>query len=347
MDSFFSHSSYMISVISLNFKRTDLAVRSFFQFTNQELSDVYQGLKGRDGLLGVVILSTCNRTEVHLHYNGLYTAGDVLKYLQTYKGTNIPLTQFDIIPNTEDAVQYIVEVGNGLHSMVCGDKQIMRQMKDAYIISQQNNCMSGVLERVSQAIFRSHKRIINETAYHSGSKSISYLAVDVIKKQLQDNNVAILVIGAGEITADLLKYFSSLKFTNVAIANRTPWKAEILAKKYNYTVAEYDFLPQILAQFRVVISCAAADQIINPAMLSGISNRLFIDLTTFRSITLADDNNLNRLITLDNFTRLKNLTNNDQLAAIDMVKHIISEETNVFLNWKKNRDHMNQRNQLL
>jgi glutamyl-tRNA reductase len=337
----------MISVISLNFKRTDLAVRSFFQFTKEELSEVYQVLKGMDSLLGVVIFSTCNRTEVYLHHNGLHTTGNVLKYLQTYKGTNIPLTQFDTIHQTEDAVQYIVEVGNGLHSMVCGDKQIMGQIKEAYIISQQNNAMSGILERVFQAIFRSHKRIINETAYHSGSKSISYLAVDVIKKQLQDNSIPILVIGAGEIAADLLKYFSSLKFTNVAIANRTHWKAEMLAKKYHYTVAEYGFLPQILAQFQVVVSCAAADQILNPVMLSGMRHKFFIDLTTFRSIMLPDDNNSNQLITLDNFTRIKNLTNKDQLAAIDTVKHIISEETNVFLNWKRSRDNMNQQNQII
>ncbi|MDB5151685.1 MAG: glutamyl-tRNA reductase [Mucilaginibacter sp.] len=337
----------MISVISLNFKRTDLAIRSFFQFTNEELSEVYQGLKSRNGLLGVVILSTCNRTEVYLHHNGSFATGDLLKYLQTYKGTNIPLTQFDTIHKTEDAVQYIVEVGNGLHSMVCGDKQIMGQMKEAYIISQQNNCMSGVLERISQAIFRSHKRIINETAYHSGSKSISYLALDVIKKQFQGNDVHILVIGAGEIATDLLKYFSSLKFTNVAIANRTQWKAEMLAKKNYYAVAEYSSLPQILDQFQVVISCAAANQILNPAMLSGMRHKLFIDLTTFRSIMLPDDNNLNQLITLDNFTSLRNLTNNNQMAAIDTVKHIISEERNVFLNWKKSRYLMNQPNQII
>ncbi|MDB5286847.1 MAG: glutamyl-tRNA reductase, partial [Mucilaginibacter sp.] len=286
------------------------------------------------------------RTEVYLHHNGSFATGDLLKYLQTYKGTNIPLTQFDTIHKTEDAVQYIVEVSNGLHSMVCGDKQIMGQMKEAYIISQQNNSMSGVLERVFQAIFRSHKRIINETAYHSGSKSISYLAVDVIKKQFQDNDVRILVIGAGEIATDLLKYFSSLKFTNVVISNRTRWKAEVLAEKYHYTTSEYCFPPQLIAQFQVVISCAAADQILDPAILFNISNKLFIDLTTFRSIMLPD-NNLNQLITLDNFTRLKNLTNKDQLAAIDTVNHIISEETNVFLNWKKGRDHMNQLNQII
>jgi glutamyl-tRNA reductase len=337
----------MISVISLNFTRTDLAVRSFFQFTKEELSEVYQGLEGRDGLLGVVILSTCNRTEVYLHHNGSYTTGDVLKYLQTYKGINIPLTQFDTIHKTEDAVRYITEVGNGLHSMVYGDKQIMGQLKDAYIISQQNNSMSGVLERLFQAIFRSHKRIINETAYHRGSKSISYLAVDVIKKQFQDNNIRILVIGAGEIAADLLKYFASLKFRNIVVVNRTHWKAELLAKTYHYTVADYSSLVQILAQFQVVISCAAADQILSPAMLSGISNNFFIDLTTFRSIVLPDNKNLNQLITLDSFTRLKNLTNKDQLAAIDTVNHIISEETNVFLNWKKRRYRMNQPNQII
>jgi glutamyl-tRNA reductase len=337
----------MISVISLNFKRTDLAIRSFFQFTKEELCEVYQELKGVDGLMGVAILSTCNRTEVYLHHNGLCTTGDVLRYLQAYKRTDIPLNLFDIIYQTEEAVQYMAEVGNGLHSMVCGDKQIKGQMKDACIISQQNNAMSGVLERVFQATFRSHKRIINETAYHSGSKSISYLAVDAIKKQFQHNDIPILVIGAGEIAADLLKYLFSQKFTTVTIVNRTRSKADLLAKKYDYAVEEYSVLPQILDRFQVVVSCAAADQILNPAALSEVSDTLFIDLTTFKSIMLPDNNHLNQLITLDSFTGLRTLANSNQLAAIKTVKDIISEETDIFLNWKKGRDRINQPDQII
>ncbi|MDB4919515.1 MAG: hypothetical protein JWQ54_1498 [Mucilaginibacter sp.] len=333
--------------MSLNFLRTDLSVRSYFQFTEQELNNVYQDLKGKDGLLGLLIISTCNRTEVYIDHENSYDITTLLQYLQEVKQTQVPLSQFEIIGDPKNTVKYIVEVANGLHSLVIGDKQILSQFKRAFNISQQNNFINGVMERVFQVIFRSHKRISNETNYHKGSKSISHLAVYEVNRKFRDKNIPILVIGAGEIAADLLKYFSTQSFTNITVINRTMIKAQLLANRYDYVSADYNIYPGFLNQFQAIISCAAAENILNAASLKDVTNKLFIDLTTFSSIILPHSDSSNRLLTLDDFAHLRDSAYKDQVSAVESVSHIISDELTIFFNWMTKRESFKQSNKFI
>jgi glutamyl-tRNA reductase len=329
----------MITVISLNFLRSDLVIRSSFQFSPQELNDVYADLKSKSGLQGIVILTTCNRTEVYMHHDSRVSACDMLNYLQTFKGTSIPLTRFDITNTLQQAVTHIIEVANGLNSMVLGDKQIISQLKAAFQISQQHGFISGEIERIFQAMFRSHKRISNETTFHQGSRSVSQLAINAITKRHKDKHLPILVIGAGEIAADLLKYLSSAKFTNIVLVNRTYEKAAILARQYNYTVAEFSNNAEFISRFSVVISCAAANHIL--AVPTQVNNPLFIDLTTYHSFILPDGFDGNYLVTLDHFNNLKGLPDKNQLQDMDKVRSIIQAEADIFFSWINKRAEFN------
>ncbi|MFA6083590.1 hypothetical protein [Mucilaginibacter sp.] len=322
----------MISVISLNFLRTDLAVRSYFQFTDDELNRIYQDLKVQDYLRGLLILDTCNRTEIYIDHDSSFDITALLRHLQAVKQTDIHPEQFVIIRDTESAVKYIAEVANGLHSMVIGDKQILNQFKKAFRISQQNHSISGNIERIFQAIFRSHKRIANETGYHKGSRSVSHLAVNEIKRRFRDKATPVLVIGAGEIAADLLKYFAAQLFTNVTIVNRTAEKAQLLSDRYDYVAAGYDLNASFLNQFQVIISCAATENVLSSSILKDAHHKLLIDLTTFRSIQVNQGSS-NRLVTLDDFANLRDTASNEQLTAIEKVNQIIIEELNTFFIW--------------
>jgi glutamyl-tRNA reductase len=330
----------MISVISLNFLRTDLSIRSYFQFTENEINHIYKVLKADEQLNGLLILDTCNRTEIYIDHDSGFNISKLLGDLQQLKETSIPSELFIVIRNTELAVKYIVEVAIGLHSMVIGDNQILNQFKKAFKISQQNHFISGNIERIFQAVFRSHKRIANETGYHKGSRSVSHLAVNEIKRRFRDKATPVLVIGAGEIAADLLKYLSAQSFTNVTIANRTMLKAQLISRLYNYTVARYDLSTSLLNEFEVIISCAAKENVLSSTMLKRVDHKLLVDLTTFRSIQDIPEST-NQLVTLDDFANLREIASKEQLTAIEKVNQIIAEEINTFFVW------MNRRTQLL
>ncbi|MEB0261968.1 MULTISPECIES: hypothetical protein [unclassified Mucilaginibacter] len=326
----------MISVISLNFLRTDLSVRSYFQFTEDELNHIYKVLKADEHLNGLLILDTCNRTEIYIDHDSSFDITALLYDLQELKETHILPEQFIIIRNTEQAVKYMAEVANGLHSMVIGDKQILNQFKKAFRISQQNHFISGNIERIFQAIFRSHKRIANETGYHKGSRSVSHLAVTEVKQRFRDKSTHVLVIGAGEIAADLLKYLAAQSYTNVTVVNRTAIKAMLITKVYKYAVADYNLNSEFLNEFQVIISCAAAENVLSPKILRGVHEKLLIDLTTFRSIQDYPGNS-NRLVTLDDFANLRETASNEQLTAIETINQIITEELKTFFAWMTRR----------
>ena len=103
-----------------------------------------------------------------------------------------------------------------------------------------------------QAVFRMHKRIHNETAFRSGSASMSYLALTTIRKWLgvqQLSNKKLLIVGAGDVGHEVAKYVHKFNFKSVAIVNRTKAKAELLAVEHQLDVLDWKNLEQAVNDF--------------------------------------------------------------------------------------------------
>lgn len=327
----------MISTISLNFHRADLSVRSVLQYSQDELTAIYRGLKGRPGLNGLLILNTCNRTEVYIDHEAWFDTWVLLCYLQQTKGAQISLSQFDLIEDTTSAIRYIVEVGNGLHSMVTGDKQILSQLKDAFRLSQANNMISGVLERIFQLLIRSHKRIANETGYHSGSSSISHLAIREMRQRSAKKDSPVLVIGAGQIAVDMVKYLSANNYSDVTIMNRTAKRSQALATRYSFKFQPFNLDPMVFDRYNVIISCAAVADLLSREMQKGMTGKLLIDLTIDQSISKVRDAS-NVLVTLDELGLKRNEDMGQRAIEIEQARSIISQEHAGFMDWLHQRE---------
>ncbi|RQO74481.1 hypothetical protein DBR43_03560 [Pedobacter sp. KBW06] len=324
-----------ISIATLNYKKVQVSVRSGFQFDKKEIIEIYGRLRHKIGLNCLVILSTCNRTEIYLDHTNALSVYEVLDDIQKYKNTNLQKDQFTFIEDNYNAVRYMMEVANGLQSMAYGDKQVYSQIKEAFLISQKCQVMTGTMERIFQAISRTHKRVVNETTYHQGSQSISHLAVSAVKKKFKLRNIPVLVIGAGEIATDLLKYLFSMNFSNVTVINRTSHKAVSLALKYNFQFADYVLNSDFLMQFSVIISCAGSRNLINIRDHSLFNQTFFIDLTTNQSISALDEGT--EMITLDHLNLLRESNSSVQCEAIGQVSSIIIQESSTFFQWARER----------
>lgn len=57
---------HKIVLVGLNFRSATLEQMEMFQIGRKSLSKVLQDIKSIDGVNGVVVLSTCNRTEFYL-----------------------------------------------------------------------------------------------------------------------------------------------------------------------------------------------------------------------------------------------------------------------------------------
>ena len=58
----------MIGLISINFKTSPIEVREKFYFQNSEKMKFFELLSSECPVEGLIILSTCNRTELYYEY---------------------------------------------------------------------------------------------------------------------------------------------------------------------------------------------------------------------------------------------------------------------------------------
>jgi glutamyl-tRNA reductase len=325
-----------ITVLSLSYKHAVLDVRAAFQFNDEERKQWYTDLYTIPGLKGGIVLSTCNRTEFYLETSTDFSPRDFIHTMQLRKGTTIPYHLFEVI--TEDSARYSMEVANGLHSMVMGDKQIIAQIKTAYRESLEAGKITTLLERLFQSVFRSYKRIHNETALHTGSKSISFIALKKIRKIVQRpaEDVKILLIGAGEIAADFMKY-AAAKGYPVTITNRTTERAHALAARFGSNTVPFDRFRYSLSEFDVVVSCASMKSIITGADLQDDHTPVLIDLTTYKSIDLQQPEGYT-FFSLDDLGKERDLHDTLQAQAVAPAREIIEEERAIYERWLSSRN---------
>jgi glutamyl-tRNA reductase len=325
-------------VISLNFKFAPLHIRSAFQFDEMQRTRWYETLDTYTGVVGGALLSTCNRTEFYLETNELFSHDVFLTQIQEDKGTSIPSAFFQIIEGGKEPVKYAMEVANGLHSMVVGDKQIIGQVRSAYRESLRAMRLTMLLERMFQSTFRCFKEVHNKTLLHSGSRSISFLAVKKIQNSFSDNaqQPKVLLIGAGEIAADFLKYATTKKFS-VMLTNRTSDRGRTLAERFGIPFIPYERFKTCLPVFDAIVSCASAKSIVKETDISKCRVRALIDLTTHGSIEV-EQRSEQCFFTLDDLARDRAINAMLQQQALSPALAIIEKEVVQFSNWLKVRN---------
>jgi glutamyl-tRNA reductase len=148
--------------------------------------------------------------------------------------------------------------------------------------------------------------------------------------------LSIVVIGAGEIAYDLVKYLATQKYTDVTIINRTLTKAVTLAGKYDYQTLSWDQLADGVAKSTIVISCVSMTDVIKVEAVHQFHEKYFIDLTTYESIKVPDNYNMENVITLDTFSQMVSTTQEHQHASKSHVQTIIGAEVIMYMTWHSN-----------
>ncbi len=237
----------MLRAISISHESASLTSREYYYLNTSAKDYLTTAIKGsfRD-VKGLVLLSTCNRTEIYFESDTTLASDVACFFVQELNPGAVWLKEkekFKCFDNSLDATHHLLYVANGLKSAVVGDGQILSQIKQAYRLALDHGLQGSVLERAFQAVFRSHKKISNTSSFRHGSRSTAYRALKLIQKnmgRLSVRDKKLLVIGAGEIASDVLKYLVKFPFHEVYIANRTSSKAVKLAKYYGMKIYEWE-----------------------------------------------------------------------------------------------------------
>lgn len=213
-----------------------------------------------------VLLSTCNRIEVYAAAETeslCPTHHDMVQFLAGFHGVPSADIFDDLFERTgEDAVRHLFTVAASLDSMVVGEAQILSQVKRAYELAREGDHAGTLMHGAFQAASRVAKRVATETAIHQKRVSIPSIAVCDYASELFErfDDKQVLVIGAGEMAEETLRYLMDAGARDITIVNRTHARAEELAARTAGKAARWDQLHELLVTADLVVSTTGASQ---------------------------------------------------------------------------------------
>ncbi|NLN86956.1 MAG: glutamyl-tRNA reductase [Syntrophomonadaceae bacterium] len=250
-----------VLLTGINHQTAPVEIRERFSMTPAQMEQAYQQVRNDPALEGVVILNTCNRTELYATTRDLETGQE---HLRSFMATisSLPAEQLEEYcyqPNCYDAIEHLFRVSSGLESMIVGETQVLGQVKEAYLKAQELKGSDGVLNSLFQKAIQVGKKVRTATSIDQHPVSVSYAAVELAKKTLgplQDKTV--LVVGAGEMADLATQYLMVNGVSSVIISNRSYEKAVQMAALFDGRAARLDQLSAELGNADIVISCTAA-----------------------------------------------------------------------------------------
>ena len=243
----------------INHNTAPVHIRELFAFDASMLPAALSNLHEDDSILEVVILSTCNRTEIYCCIDG-ESDNQILAWLHDYhQQEEGAITPYLYHYQQADAIRHLMRVACGLDSMVLGEPQILGQLKDAYSQSLNANTLGKSLGRLFQHAFAVAKQVRTDTAIGNSPVSVAFAAVSLAKQifsELADSTA--LLIGAGETIELVARHLYDNGIKRIIIANRTIERAHNLATQVDGYAISLSELPAHLAEADIVVSSTAS-----------------------------------------------------------------------------------------
>lgn len=260
------------TMVGWSHHRTPVEIRERLAFSKEQVQDALQRFRQSFPAVESVLLSTCNRVE-------LYCAASDGERLPKLEELGQFLTDYHAFPYSEvesqvtalsgeDTIRHLFTVASSLDSMVIGEAQILSQVKSAYEIACEGDFASTQMHQVFQRAAAVAKRVASETDIHRRRISIPSVAVSEIATEFFESfdDKRILLIGAGEMGTETLRYLVDQGANRITVVNRSRSRAEELAEEFGAEVAAWeDIYSQLVDSDLVVSTTGAAEPIVTAA----------------------------------------------------------------------------------
>ncbi|MCS7305388.1 MAG: glutamyl-tRNA reductase [Thermoguttaceae bacterium] len=258
-------SAMNLLLVGCSHHRTPLAVRERLAFDRQQTVSALMALRGRWPETEAVLLSTCNRVELYLGGEKplMPSAEQAGQFLAHFHGLDPTLIQpYLYAYEDEEAARHLFAVASSLDSMVLGEAQILGQVKEAYQLATQHGTVGPILHAAFQTAVKVARRVASETSLHQRRVSIPSVAVADFAQQVFDrfDDKQVLVIGAGQMAEETLKYLQQEGARHITVVNRSLERAEQLACLWHGRALPWDQLATAAAGADVIICTTGAQE---------------------------------------------------------------------------------------
>ncbi len=322
----------------INYKKTEASIRGQFAIG----TDQYRALIGdakQAGIAEVMVISTCNRTEIY----GLANSAKALVSLLCSKTTgNIEtFNKLSYIKKGTEAIEHLFSVGAGLDSQILGDYEIIGQIKQSFKFAKENGSIGGYMERLVNSVIQASKSIKNNTQLSGGTVSVSFAAIQFLKDNVENiSDKKILLLGTGKIGRNTCKnVVDYLNNTNITLINRSEDKAKELADELNLKVGSYELIEhEIKAADVIIVATNAATPILKKEQFINSNNKVLIDLSIPNNInpTCKELSHIT-LVNVDDLSKINDATLQMRIEEVPKAKAIIAEHIAEFAEWQAMR----------
>lgn len=337
-------STMNLYVIGVNYKTAPVHVREKFSVRTDEYDCVLSGIKRLDKVSECALLSTCNRTELHVFSNNFeldieqieacfcamkgLAHYDVKKYFYVYEGLN--------------AIRHIIKVASGMDSMILGEDQILGQFRKAYELSKQQGASKSVLNTLSRVAITSSKKIKTRNIMNGKASTLAGQVRELLISAF-DNELSgkcALIIGSGEVAGLVAEELQQLRIGNVFMTRRT--KPDI---NNNHEIigsmVEYEDRYSFIDKCDIIIGATASPHytvtrdLLDSSVKNRLRRRVFFDLAVPRDFdeAIRDFENAS-LFNIDDLKTIKvNKANGSKQFDMIYIQEQINKHAEEFTNW--------------
>lgn len=324
-----------VSMIGIDFNKASVDIRSKFSFTKKNAVISMERLKEVKGILGCVILSTCNRMEIWVSKKD---NADINLYKFLCNEKKIDSKEYiDVFDKREGkcAVKHLFYLTSGLKSQILAEDQILTQVKDALSLSRESFCTDNVIEVLFRKAITAAKKVKTDVVFSRANTSVIYNAVEYFyEKEYSFKDKKCMVIGNGNM-GKLTALALTGEGADVTVTVRQ-YKSGIVEIPEGCKRINYGDRLSIIPEFDVVVSATSSPNCtITKESLEKINIKkelILLDLAVPRDIE-SDVSKIENvhLYDIDSF-KVDKITPETQ-KSLDKAGIIIDEQMDEFFEW--------------
>jgi glutamyl-tRNA reductase len=286
---------YSYKVVTITHKNTHLNDIGHFVLPDTSTDDALKAklneVKNLMGMRELMYLATCNRVMFFFtaddNVDGQIYPGKFFRTVYAHLNTDIIEKAIDtaFVFEGREAINHLFEVGASMDSMVVGEREILRQLRETYEKANELGLTGDSIRLAMRFAVEAAKKVYSCTRI--GEKPVSVVSLSIqkmLEKQLP-SDARFLLIGAGQTNRLVIKFLQKHGYKNITVFNRSLHSAQKLASILDGEAYTLDQLSSYSKGFDAVFAATGStDVILTEAIYSNIvaedkNEKLLIDLS--------------------------------------------------------------------
>lgn len=334
--------------VGLSHRSAPIEVRERVDFGRNGIDRALDALAARQLAREIVVLSTCNRSEIYAAVERDDNVEALTRFFSEYHGVpHRELAGHFYVHRGADAARHVFRVAAGLDSLVVGEPQVFGQVKAAYTQAADRGLTGALTNRLFHTAFAAGKRVRTETGLSEGAVSVSYAAIALARKIFGGiNGRTVLIAGAGEMAGLTGVHLKAQEAGRIIISGRTPASAAELAAALGGEAVPWEQLPEALTAADIAVTATGASsvvltrEVVQDVMRHRSHRPLFIiDIAVPRDVEpSAGDLEQVFLYNIDDLQQIVKDNLARRGAELLRAEAIVAEETDRFVDWLRSRE---------